>query len=247
LTDDTPTRVPQARAFVEELAAAKADLPNLLLQIGNEPLTHKNIAVDALKDVCEASGFLYSSGRYEDEQHYFGNFGSEHPVGNFDWYRRGHELMEWRTGDGPEESHQPYDMPWIADETTRPDSAQGDKVKNFRAFGGSLALFGAGGCFHCQSGKWASLPGTQPNPDDPSVGVVAEESACRDAFFEGMAAFPADAPFGAYRHIVESNEPDGARTYVVGDYMVRCGQLGTEAPESGWVALDVDGVLWKRG
>src|SRR5919197_1021805 len=54
LTDDDPARIPWARRLVEDFAAVRPE--NLLLEIGNEPLTHKNIRVEDLKDVCDRSG-----------------------------------------------------------------------------------------------------------------------------------------------------------------------------------------------
>jgi hypothetical protein len=92
---------------------------------------------------------------------------------------------------------------------------------------------GGGGLVHLETNKYGQRPTDQERP-------------CIAAALEGLSAFPADAPLGSYRRIVEPGQSQDARTYVVGNCMVRCQQLGTAAPEPGWRPLDPDGILWMR-
>jgi hypothetical protein len=49
LTDDKPDRYEQAAQLVNVLAGERANLPNLLIEIGNEPKVHKDINTRLLK------------------------------------------------------------------------------------------------------------------------------------------------------------------------------------------------------
>jgi hypothetical protein len=242
LTSDFERRYALAIALAERLAAENP--PNLLVEIGNEPLTNKSIDVARVIPVLQGSRLLWSSGIYEREDRVAGRYLTHHSARTGDWPRRTHDALEFWTGDGPETTHAPIRIPCVLDEPTRPDEAPGDraqKIRDFRAYGGGAALFGAGATFHSNSGKNASPP------DRSDVWPITdEELACAQAFFEGLHAFPPDAPLGAYRRIVEPGQSNEARTYVVGPYMVRSQQNGTSAPEPGWTAIDNDGVLWRR-
>ncbi len=244
LTDDNPKRLPWAISLVEALADAR--LSNLLLEIGNEPLTHKRINVEALYTACEQSGYLWASGMYEEEgqreNKIRGYYGCAHPARTVDYARRGHDLIEYFTGAGPDVPWVGMRAPWIGDEPKRPDESEAElywdgkllttKVRDYRAHGGVVSLLGAGGTFHYQGGKQA-LP---PN---------ADELACSRAFLAGLLAFPADAPLGGYYGTLkEPNAHPDARTYPVGPWMTRVWQTGP-VPE-GWTAMDVDGVLCRK-
>jgi len=237
LTDDDGARIQPAIELVRVLIGVRPS--NLFLEAGNEPLTHKQTNVKALKPILDeaaAVGIPYSSGVYEDEFQVFGTVGTHHSARTSDWPRRAHDAMEFYDGAGPHQPHPPIHTPWVLDEPIRPDEAPGDraqKIRDFRAYGGTSALLGAGATFHSTSGKFAELP-------------TAEETDCANALADGLEAFPADAPLGPYRRIVEPNQPEDARTYVVEPYAVRCQQIGAAMWEPGWKALDADGILWTR-
>ena len=242
LTDDDPARIDPAIALVRVLISVAPR--NTLIEIGNEVLTHKRINAEALKPICDeaaAVGIPYSSGIYEDERLIFGTYITHHSARTSDWPRRAHDAMEFYDGAGPHQPHAPLHLPCVLDEPIRPDQAPGNlgqKVKDYRAYGGAAAIMGAGATIHSESGKFARLPST-------------DEFLCAQALADGLEAFPGDAPLGPYRRLVEpGNEPGGptqdARTYIVGNCMVRCQQQGTTAPEPGWTSLDTSGVLWRR-
>lgn len=236
LTDDDPAQIDPARQLVEGFAAAQPS--NLLLEIGNEPVTHKTIVTEALHSACEMSGFLYSSGDYEDSDRWFGTFYTCHTARTSDWPRRAHDLLEFYDGSGPDKPTTPHPVPCLADEPAKPSDVGGNRVLDFRAYFGACALLGGGATYHCESGKFGET-------------FTDEEFLFAREAVWAMDAFPADAPFGAYRRIVEpGNEPGGptqdSRTYVVGNYAVRCQQYGTAFPEAGWLPIDADGVLWVR-
>lgn len=232
LTDDAPARLEWAKSFVAQLAADPRPT-NLLLEGGNEPLTHKTIDTAALRPALDASGFVYASGDYEDSNRVFGSYGVTHTARTSDWPRRAHDLMEFYGGGGPNSPSDPaHKTPWVGDE---PAKLQDVAVvaADWRAYFGTCALLGAGATFHSETGKWADLP-----TDDEKRMIAAA--------LEGLDAFPPAAPNGPYRRIVEDGQPDYGRTYVVGDCMTRCQQPGTQAPEPGWTSLDPDGILFVR-
>lgn len=229
LTDDAPSRLEWAKSLVPQLDKH----PGLLLEAGNEPLTHKEIDTPALRSVLEASGFLYASGDYEDSHRAYGTYGVAHTPREPDWPRRAHDLMEFYQGGGPYAKTDPaHPYPWVGDE---PAKLQDVAVvaADWRAYFGTCAVLAGGGTFHCETAKYADLP-------------TADEARMATAALEGLDAFPADAPLGPYARIVENGQPDHGRTYVVGDCMVRCQQNGTAAPEPGWTPIDADGVLFTR-
>jgi len=229
LTDDDPRRIEPAKRLVQALAAARPK--NLLPEIGNEPTTHKSIDTRALKSVLAASGFLYSSGDYENSTRFFGLFLTAHTPRDGEWPRKAHDLLEYHNGGGPSAPSDPaHKVPIVADEPMRPDQA-GFNVQDYRAYFGTCALLGAGATFHYEGGKFGRLP-------------TADEARCASAALEGLNAFPADAPKGGYRRIDEQG--GSLRTYAVGNSMVRVRPLTTAAPESGWTAIDSDGILWRR-
>lgn len=232
LTDDDQSRIPWARRLVEDLAGARP--ANLLIEIGNEPLTNKNIRVEDLKDVCDRSGFLYSSGIYEDSERTFGRYGTHHSPRDREWPRKSHDALEFYNGGGPNEpSDPPHRMPWLLDEPIRPDEAGGnieDKRRDFYAYAAGASIMAAGATFHSNSGKFAGFPG-------------GEDDLCADAFARGLNVFPPDAPNGPYERIVENT----LRTYVVGPYMVRIRPQSPQPPRSGFRALDEFAICFVRG
>lgn len=231
LTDDDPAQLDPAARFVDELAAARPS--NVVLEIGNEPMTHKTIDTAALRDVCERSGLLYSSGDYEDSNRFFGRYLTAHTPRDDEWPRKAHDLLEYYGGGGPNAPSDPaHKVPCVADEPIRPDQAHGDLVGDFRAYFGTCAILGGGATFHCETGKYGDL-------------FTEDEAVLFRESMWALDAFPADAPKGPYRRIDEHG--GSLRTYVVGDCMTRVRPVAPEAPEPGWVALDDRGILWRRG
>lgn len=232
LTDDDPARIEPAKRLVKDGAAG-----NVLLEAGNEPTTHKAIDTGALRSTLESQGVPYCSGDYEDSNRWYGSYYTCHTARTFDWTRRAHDLLEFYTGAGPDKPHPPRHVPCLGDEPGKLQDV-GAVATEWRAYFGACALLGGGAGFHSETGKH----GKRPTPD--------EKLLAAEALF-ALNAFPADAPKGLYRRIVEpGNEPGGptdfARTYVVGNYAVRCQQIGTAFPEPGWTAIDADGILWRR-
>jgi hypothetical protein len=238
LTDDDPARVGAARQLVAVLAAARVQ--NLLIEIGNEPQIHKNIDTRALKAALDASGFLYASGDSSDKA--FGSYLTAHTGRDGDWPRRAHDLLEYWTGGGPDAPTDPaHKVPAIADEPIRPDQA-GYNAADFRAYFATCALLGGGATLHTETGKHA-LP---PTADEARIAAVA---------LEALNAFPADAPNQPYRRIdevidwsvpIEQRTFYSLRSYEVGPYMVRIRPKRAAAYETGWTALDGEGILWRR-
>lgn len=236
LTDDDPGRIPFAIRLIEFLTGHGLALR---LEAGNEPNTHKNINTHALIPAMQASGYQWSTGDYENSSYWRGTFGTFHPARTFDFVRRAHDAKEYWNGGGPNDPSEPAcRVPWDNDEPIRPDQCGFDRI-GLRAHGGATKQFCGGGTAHTQSGKFSML-------------WNADEETCVREFFFGLHAFPAGIQNSPdYRRIVEpGNEPGGptahARTYVVGDSMVRCQQIGTACPEPGWTAIDADGILWRR-
>jgi hypothetical protein len=230
LTDDDPKRIGPATGLVNALAAA--DVDNVLLEAGNEPTTHKHIDTAALEPVLDASGFPYCSGDYEDSDRWYGSYYTCHTARTHDWCRRSHDLLEFYTGAGPDKPHPPHHVPCLGDEPGKWSDVGTDR-REWRAYFGGCAIMGGGATFHSETGKLG----------EPPNGI---EQGCIVWALEGLDAFPANAPGGKYNRIVEPGQSPDARTYVVGNCMVRSQQDGTEAPEPGWTAIDADGVLFTR-
>jgi hypothetical protein len=240
LTDDQPDRFEQAAQLVNVLAGERASLPNLLIEIGNEPKVHKDINTRLLKGALDASGFLYASG--DSSVDAFGSYLTAHTGRDPEWVRRAHDLLEYWTGGGPDAPTDPaHKMPAIADEPIRPDQA-GYNAADFRAYFATCALLGGGATLHTETGKHA-LP---PTPDEARIAAVA---------LDALNAFPADAPNAPYRRIdevidwsvpIEQRTFYSLRSYEVGPYMVRIRPKRAVAYETGWTALDGEGILWRR-
>ena len=234
LTTDEGRMLEWAKGVVPQLAADPKP-GNLLIEIGNEPTTHKTIKTEDVKAMCEASGFLYASGNYEDATKMFGKWGNSHPQRDSEWPRRAHDLLEFYNGGGPHKPTDPsHKFPQVGDETAKPQdvkppAAPNTKADDYRAYFGAASLLGAGATFHCESAKYAQLPND-------------EEQACRDAALEGLNAFPADAPNGPYSRPNDSS----LRTYIVGNYMVRI-RPTTPSYGTGWVRIGTSNILWRKG
>lgn len=240
LTGDDFTRIEPAKALVRELAEAKP--ANLVIEIGNEPRTHKHIDVAALRSTCEASGFLFASGLNALDEPFFGSFLTHHSPRDHDWQRKGgHDLYEFWTGAGPEGPHDPWHVPAFCDEPQKPHDALamrgGDLTRtaqDYKAYFASCVLLGGGATAHYEGGKFGTLPNES-------------EAACIAAALEGLDAFPAGTANNepGYRRIDEQGK--SSRTYTCGNCMVRIPPLTTtDAPESGWTPLGTDGILWRR-
>lgn len=209
LTDDNPARIPWAQELVRFLAHQQLDC--LLLEIGNEPDINKHINTAALKEVCSQSGYLYTSGEYDDSSKWFGHFVDGHTPRDNEWCRKSHDLHEYYIGAGPTTTWLHPAMAPFAGEPIRPDQAPDgngiDKTADYEAYAGGCAIMGSGAFFHYDGSKY----GTMPNDDD---------RRCAERFFHGLNYFPHDAPLaGPYERIDEHGET--LRTYKVGPYVVR--------------------------
>lgn len=223
LTDDDPARIEPAKRLVDALAAAH--VTNVLVEAGNEPTTHKDIATASLRSTLEHSGFPYTSGDYEDSDRFYGSYYVVHTARDSEWPRRAHDVLEAFTGAGPDKPHAPFNVPSICDEPGKWQDV-GTEPDDWRAYFGACSLMGAGATFHAESVKF----GQRPTDLERSLASIA---------LSAMNAFPDDAPNGPY------GRPDDAslRTYTVGPYAVR---VRPTFPNPPFVArsLDPGGVLW---
>lgn len=205
LTDDDATRIEPARQLVEALKAARP--PNVVLEVGNEPQTHKAINTAALRATLAGSSFLYSSGDYEDSRKWFGNWIGFHSARDGEWPRRAHDAIDYFHGGGPNFPEEPaLKVPAVCDEPIRPDQTAGNREQDFLAYFAACSLLGAGGTYHFESGKL----GNRPTEDEKRFAAIA---------LQGLSTFPADAPKGAYSRPDEGGAT--LRTYRVGPYVVR--------------------------
>ena len=149
LTDDDSGRLSWAQSFLPQLAASPKPT-NVLIEIANEPTTHKNVDTKALKSACDASGFVYASGNYEKSELAFGKYGVAHTPRDSEWPRKAHDLMEYDNGGGPHAPSDPaHKYPWVGDEPAKTQDVAAPapplvKPDDWRAYGGTAALLGAG-------------------------------------------------------------------------------------------------------
>jgi hypothetical protein len=237
LTSDENWRLLWAQVLVQELTQAR--LPNLILEIGNEPTTHKNINTAALRTTLMNSGYLFTSGNYEDSDLWFGSMYDCHTARDAEWPRRAHDLMEFYEGAGPDKPTVPHHVPCIAGEPAKREDVSGNHTLDFRAYFGVCALLGAGGIFHFENGKYshAKLVGGELVPADGRPNAI--EKALLAEALNAMTAFPADAPLGPYHRPIDTS----LRTYIRGNYMVRVRPTTPVGVVPG-TPLDADGVLW---
>ncbi len=247
LTDEDPARIDPAKRTIESLTAAGCK--NLLHEAGNEPNTHKGpdgINTHALIDVMQASGLLWSTGDYENSQYWRGTHGNYHPARTNDFARRAHDAFDYFHGGGPNHESEPAThVSWINDEPAklqdvpRPPADAPISSMAWAAWRSHFAaslMFGGGFTDHTETGKYGKLP----TADEQKQWALAIEVASLIA---------ADAALGPYRRLDAEDEPgqtEDGRTYVIGNYMVRCQQSGVECPEPGWTPLDNVGVLFTR-
>lgn len=233
LTDDDPAHIEPARRLVTAFMGRPL---GLVLETANEPQTHKNIDTAALRSTVLASGFSCSSGDYENSSRWYGTYGTYHPARTNDFARRAHDAFEYYHGGGPNNPTDPAcPGPWVNDE---PGKLQ-DVPRDWAAWRSHIAaslLFGSGFTLHSETGKFCQLP-------------TADEQTLWQIAVEVLGQIAPDAALGAYRRIDAEHEPgqtEEGRTYVIGNYMVRCQQKQTGCPESGWTPLDDVDVLFKR-
>jgi hypothetical protein len=225
LTDDAPARLAWANQFVRDLAGG---IRHLFLEIGNEPRTHKAIDTAALKSTLDASGFLYASGDYEDSARAFGHYLVAHTRRDSDWPRRAHDCLDYFQGGGPNTPSDPaHRVPCVLDEPAKPQDVP-YSADDARAYFGAASLLAAGATFHCETCKYGDLP-------------TVQEQILAAAALEGLNAFPADAPLGAYSRPTDAS----LRTYIVGTYMVRMRPTTAEYG-TGWQRIGPSAVLWRR-
>lgn len=227
LTDDDPARLAWAKAFLPQLVAGGCPA-NLLVELGNEPTTHKSINTAALRAAADASGCLYASGNYEDSAKAFGSYLVTHTTRDNEWPRRSHDCLDFYNGGGPNlPSDPPHHVPCVLDEPAKAqDVAQ--NADDWRGYFGAGSLMAAGATFHSETGKF----GLPPTPAEAVLAAAA---------LEALNAFPADAPLGAYSRPVENS----LRTYAIGPYMVRV-RPTSPTPGAGWQRIGQSLVLWKR-
>lgn len=206
ITGNQPEKIQPLRNIVEYLRINR--VPNLTFEAGNEPHLNKS-DVNLLKSVLDSSGYLYSSGIYNDNNIFFGHYVDYHPARDSEWMRKCHDGLEYWTGQGPNyKEEKALKVPSKANEPIRPDLASFNQL-DFYTFGAGLKLFGCGGCFHSQSGKLGQLP-------------TIFELECYNAFMNGIELFPADSVLGIYNRPVENS----LRTYTVGRFMLRIHPVG---------------------
>lgn len=229
LTDDDPSRIQKAQSLIFGLAGGQKPT-NLLVEIANEPDTHKSINTAALKPTLDTSGFVYASGNYEDSSKAFGAYLCAHTQRDSEWPRRAHDLLEYYNGHGPNKPEDPaHKCPALGDEPAKLQDVNGDRVSDWRAYFGTAAILGAGATFHSETGKFGQVP-------------TAQEQALAAAALEGLNAFPDDAPVGAYSRPSDQS----LRTYVVGSYSVRIRPTSASHPINGFVRTGASDVLWRR-
>ena len=235
LTDDDPNRIQWAINLVNYLK--NFEFPNLLLEAGNEPLTHKNINVDALHGTLVDSGYLYTSGIYEDTRKFYGKIGNDHSARDEEWPRKVHNLLEYYNGGGPNFPDEPAtEVSWCEDEPIRPDQALsfGDResvYKDYYTYGALCTQFGFGGTFHCESAKYCNLPNEF-------------ESYCATGFLTGLDTYPPDTALNDYERIDEGSNT--LRTYRIGKTLTRIRPKTLTLPQEGWQALDNWGICFKK-
>lgn len=245
MTDDLPHRYDVAANLVNALAAAK--VPNVVIEIGNEPNIHKNIDVGRLRDVCEKSGFQFASGLNDvPADQWFGTYLTAHTPRDYEWPRKCHDLLEYYNGGGPSApTDPPHNVPCIADEPLQPERADGGSAlkyqngdldltgQDYRAYFSGCVIMGGGGTFHWEGGKYGKPP-------------TSAELHCAQESLIGLSLPPGSSNNG-YRRIDEQGK--SSRTYIDGSpgkVMDRIRPETPAAPEPGWTPRDDDGILWAR-
>ncbi len=231
LTNDSLSMSDWAGDFAKQLSGAR-----MFGEIRNEPETHsQEVSTARLKPAFEQSGLVYASGNYENSDNAFGPYLVAHTSRDNEWPRRCHDLLEYFNGGGPHKPSDPaHRVPCVADEPAKtqdvqPPTAPLTKADDWRAYFGGCALMGAGATFHSETGKFGQVP-------------TAEEQTLAKAALEGLDAFPADAPLGAYSRPSDNS----LRTYIVGNYSVRIRPTTANHPTSGFTRIGSSNILWRR-
>jgi hypothetical protein len=234
LTNDSLARSDWAKDFVAHLA--ENPQPPIFIEGRNEPQTHsQQVSTARLRPALDASRFVYASGNYEISANAFGPYLVAHTDRDSEWPRRCHDLMEYFNGGGPHKPSDPsHKVPCIGDEPAKTQDVAAPqppltKADDWRAYFGGCSLLGGGATFHSETGKWGQVP-------------TAEERVLAAAALEGLNAFPADAPLGAYSRPSDNS----LRTYIVGNYMVRIRPTTPNPSFSGWVRTGTTPILWRR-
>lgn len=238
-TDDAKNdaRTEQIISLVSYLSQFK--FPNLILAAGNEPLTHKNIDVTSLHNVLKNSGYLYSSGIYEDLTKFYGTFGDMHTPRDNEWPRKAKDTIEAYRGGGPNSPQEPpCKVPWILGEPIRPDETKSYgntlySVRDYYSYGAFGRLSSGGVIFHCESAKLTSIPSDF-------------ELECYNFMMVGYEKFPPDAAIGNYIHHadLEGNGSKALRVYSVGKWGVVI-RPNDFTPPSNWKSMDDWSVCWE--
>lgn len=211
----------------------------LFIELVNEPDIH--LKPDTSRLVVPSTRILWTSGDYVKSAKARGKYGVDHSDRDDDWPEGCHRLMEFYHGGGPhDKSDPPHRFPWIEDEPGKiadaPDGEHHGKTFNrkqdFLAFYAGCGMFGAGATIHHETGKFGLLP-TELEREYTAIAL------------RGLDAFPLDAARGPYRRIPGENDAS-YRAYIKGNCMVRIRPRTVNAPESGWMPLDREGVLWVR-
>jgi len=234
LTNDSLSKSDWARDFVAQLS--EFPRPPIFIEGRNEPQTHsQTVSTQRLKPALDASQFVYASGNYEVSANAFGPYLVAHTQRDPEWPRRSHDLMEYFNGGGPHKPTDPaHKVPCLGDEPPKSQDVAAPKppltkADDWRAYFGGCSLMGGGATFHSETGKFG-LPPTD------------EERVLAAAALEGLNAFPADAPLGAYSRPSDNS----LRTYIVGNYMVRVRPTTPNPPLTGWSRIGASPILWRR-
>lgn len=234
-TDNDNSKINQIKNLVNSLKGN--DIINLQLEAVNEPYVKGDddkIDPSEFKNLLSNSGFLFTSGIYNDNKRFWGQFWLDHSSRDSEWFRKGgHNLKDAWDGSGPNFPDEPkLHIPGAEDEPVKPSDIGFDTLGLY-AYAASCGLMGAGATFHSESGKLSLL-------------LSPQEEACKNMFFAGLDMFPLDSADGVYRRIDEVGAPEYARTYVVGNNSIRIKQVTSNHPESGWKNLDDYGICWTR-
>jgi hypothetical protein len=238
LTNDSLPMSDWARDFVAQLCDPVR--PRMFAEIRNEPQTHsQTVSTMRLKPAFDASKLVYASGNYEVSPNAFGPYLVYHSQRDSEWPRRAHDALDYFNGGGPHKPSDPaHKVPCLGDEPPKPQDVASPqpgplgltKADDWRAYFGTASILGGGACFHSETGKYG-LPPTD------------EEKVLAAAALEGLDAFPADAPLGAYTRPNDST----LRTYVVGNYSVRIRPTTPNHPGgSAWKRVGTSPILWRR-
>jgi hypothetical protein len=231
LTDRDPNQISKAKSLISYLN--QFDLPGLLLEGVNEPLTHDKTDPSELKNALSSSKYLWGSGVYEDLKKFFGKVGYIHTPRDNEWPRKAKDAIEAYRGGGPNSPDEPAcGVPWILDEPIRPDQC-GFNTLDYYCYGAFGSLASAGITFHCESAKLGKMPSD-------------EEYSCYNALMDGMSVFPKDAPLGQYEHLrdLEEEGETALRIFGIGKYITVIRPNGVKIP-SNWKSLDNKNVCYE--